>query len=155
MENNSLNDGSLFKYVVEPSAPGIAKHLRKMGIDCAYDKFMTDEYVMFLASTQNRILILKRAKNELLETVNRLQIRFHRSKLFRRCIKCNGIISPIDDKTKVQNDVPTEVYEENDYFAKCDNCHQIFWGTESGNPKQKHVWENACDFCRKYSFTDS
>jgi len=69
----SINGNDL-KYIVDPSLPGVAKHLRLLGIDCAYEDSYTDAYLLHLARLEDRIVITRSKK-----LVNRIQIDSQRS----------------------------------------------------------------------------
>jgi uncharacterized protein with PIN domain len=54
---NSFEYGNDLKYIVDNSLPGVAKHLRILGIDTLFDKDYSQNYVMFLARRDSRILL--------------------------------------------------------------------------------------------------
>jgi uncharacterized protein with PIN domain len=49
--------GNDMKFIVDNSLPGIAKHLRVLGIDVLFDKDYSQNYVMFLARRDDRTII--------------------------------------------------------------------------------------------------
>ncbi|KAL0490732.1 hypothetical protein AKO1_002534 [Acrasis kona] len=49
--------GNDAKYIVDNSLPGIAKHLRVLGVDILFDRNYTHNYVLYLARKENRIII--------------------------------------------------------------------------------------------------
>lgn len=66
-DNNNLlpphvSRGNDLKFIVDPSLPGVAKHFRLLGIDCAYENNYTDAYVLYLARSENRFIITRSSK---------------------------------------------------------------------------------------------
>ena len=53
------NDG---KYIVDASLCGVGSHLRKLGVDAEYSKEYSDAYILYLARTQNRLIITRSTK---------------------------------------------------------------------------------------------
>jgi uncharacterized protein with PIN domain len=68
IEYDSRSFGNDRKYIVDPSLPGVVKHFRLLGIDCAYEPTYTDAYILHLARTEDRFIITRSSK-----LVNKLQ----------------------------------------------------------------------------------
>ncbi len=62
LDSSQITNGNGLKYIVDPSLPGIARHLLMMGIDCAFEHSYTSQYIMFLARKENRIIITRSTK---------------------------------------------------------------------------------------------
>jgi uncharacterized protein with PIN domain len=50
------------KYIVDSSLPGIAKHLRILGVDTIYDKDYPRNYVLFIARRDDRVIVTQSVK---------------------------------------------------------------------------------------------
>jgi uncharacterized protein with PIN domain len=73
MTKDKIKEGSLLvtkdkmygndvKYIVDNSIPGVAKHLRMLGIDTLFEPTFTQNYVLFLARRDDRIIITQSVK---------------------------------------------------------------------------------------------
>jgi len=56
---------------------------------------------------------------------------------FRRCLKCNGELSPVE-KAHVLAQLPNTSAEQYDEFRQCDDCGQVYW-------KGTH-YDKMCEF---------
>jgi uncharacterized protein with PIN domain len=54
--------GNDYKYIVDTSLPGIARHLRILGMDTLYDSSFNRNYLMFLARRDNRVIVTQSVK---------------------------------------------------------------------------------------------
>ncbi|KAL0490668.1 pomgnt2 [Acrasis kona] len=61
-DNSHEQGGNTAKYIADSSVPGISKFLRMMGIDCACDCSYTDAYIIFIARSEDRIIITRSSK---------------------------------------------------------------------------------------------
>ena len=70
--------GNYGKYIVDASLCGVGSHLRKLGVDTEFSKQYSDAYILFLARTQQRIIITRSTK--LMERINQQAQRLENNK---------------------------------------------------------------------------
>lgn len=175
--------GNSLKFIADPGLPGIAKHLRILGIDCIAQNDFTNGYLCYLAQNTDRILLTKSSKllllikqheyrckkeevenkinyyyvesigckEQIMEIVTKFKLVFIEKDMFKRCVKCNGVVQPIE-KSLVKGKLHDNVFNENEFFAQCQKCNQITYGTEKGNKKHELGYQMSLDFCQKYSY---
>ncbi|KAL9656527.1 hypothetical protein ABK040_005289 [Willaertia magna] len=55
--NNTEEDNNELKFICDSTIPGIAKHFRMLGVNTLYEPTYTQHYILYLARTQNRIIL--------------------------------------------------------------------------------------------------
>ena len=120
----------------------LAKWLRLLGYDTAYDNVATDPKLARRARTEGRVLLTRdhelsarRGLRTLLiqsETLEK-QVREVRDALgppphppLSRCAVCNGVPEPISP-AKVAGHVPPYVLRTQTEFRRCPNCGRVYW----------------------------
>lgn len=118
----------------------LARELRLLGIDCAYEK-ETNSYQLFKkAKSMGRFLLTRNTKlkdkelvifitsekvaeqvKQVLSTVSDLSI-----KPMSRCLDCGSNLEA-REKTSVKLMVPVYVYRTQEQFYSCPNCQKIYW----------------------------
>ena len=122
----------------------LARWLRLLGFDCAHDPGASDEALVRLASTQDRILLTrdrrlpeewwigdvrvlrqKRGIEQLREVVEH----FGLSRAIRpltRCGHCNAALGSAQ-RSAVADRIPPRVLAQHDRFQACPRCGRVFW----------------------------
>jgi len=122
----------------------LSASLRMLGFDCLYESAFEDQQLAELASGEDRVLLtrdrrlLMRKAVELGYLVRNLDPdeqlvevtrRFRLTQMFqpfRRCIRCNTLLQPVDKEAVLDRLQPlTRRYFE--IFHICPNCGQIYW----------------------------
>ncbi|MBN1578304.1 MAG: Mut7-C ubiquitin/RNAse domain-containing protein [Chitinispirillaceae bacterium] len=122
----------------------LARHLRLLGFDVAYDQTLDDPEIITCAVDQRRIILtrdrhLLHAKvivhgcclhhqepiAQLREVIDRYDLK-ERLKPFSRCLVCNGILQDVAKERIIERLEPkTCLYYEK--FKLCGRCGKIFW----------------------------
>jgi uncharacterized protein len=122
----------------------LARHLRLLGFDTAYDRNWEDAALAAMAHADHRIVLtrdvglLKRnlvthglfvraqqPRAQLLEVARRLQLA-SRFRPFTRCLTCNGILTAVA-KEDVVDAVPERALRLHDAFVRCSACASVYW----------------------------
>ncbi|WFR71019.1 Mut7-C RNAse domain-containing protein [Prescottella defluvii] len=132
------------RFVLDVHLGRLARYLRLLGFDSCYTNDSTDDELLALSRSENRILLtrdlglLERAAlvhgGFLHQTDSRLQLRevldrFHlqgRIAPLTRCARCNGLIGPATP-TLARGSVPGGVLREQRRFSRCNDCGQVYW----------------------------
>jgi len=132
--NHSIDE---LKFICDGSLGRLVKHLRMLGCDCAYERDANSHYLLYLARSQDRIILTKnramikhmeQIKRQHLEKIKRLQ-----RKRFDREMGCgsNAIKKDENDATKaVYKDDSWEHTEKQELFNQ--------WVKSREELKRKH-----------------
>lgn len=122
----------------------LAKYLRLLGFDVAYDNHFSDETIVMRSQNEKRIVltrdvgILKNKKishgywirhinpdKQVEEVLKRFDL-YQQCKPFTRCMECNGLLRTVEKNDIVENLSPlTLEYCQN--FMRCNQCKKIYW----------------------------
>jgi hypothetical protein len=134
----------------------LAKALRMLGFDVAYDPFAEDRELIRQAREEKRVLltrdtaIMRRRElprhvfvesdhvaEQFAQVARELGLKLDKRAAFTRCIVCN---EPLDEVTKesVRQEVPPYVYRTQERFVRCPGCGRIYWrGTHIAGMERK------------------
>jgi len=135
---------------------GLARWLRVLGIDVAYDEQLDDTELVRAALaggrwilTRDRKLVLRRAARRHLlidseridEQVRQVLTRFAlhpvAARLLSRCLRCNTPLLEIDAEEAAPH-VPPFVQRTQERFRRCPTCARIYWrATHVARMKQR------------------
>jgi uncharacterized protein with PIN domain len=123
---------------------GLARWLRILGYDTAYDPAISDAKLVRRSLTEGRhiltrdqalseewrvsectILGVDGTEAQLKELLGRFNL-MDGADLFSRCTVCNGSLEPIA-REHAEGHVPPRVFELHDAFTRCPDCHHIYW----------------------------
>ncbi len=132
------------RFVLDTHLGKLAVYLRMLGFDTLYRNDYDDETLANLAAGDRRILLtqdrglLKRSvvthgyyvrasdpRQQLVEVIRRFDLSGAATP-FRRCLRCNGLLAPVD-KAAVADRLPPRPREYYDEFYRCEGCGRIFW----------------------------
>jgi uncharacterized protein len=132
------------RFVLDTHLGKLAAYLRMLGLDTAYDRDYTDEQVARLSQDEKRILLtrdrglLKRnrvirgyflratsPREQLIEVLRRFDL-FASISPFERCMRCNGLLRPVD-KDVIAGRLLPETRDHYEEFRRCPNCDRIYW----------------------------
>jgi uncharacterized protein with PIN domain len=122
----------------------LARHLRLLGFDTAYERDCDDAHLAATAASEGRIILtrdgglLKRnvvthglfirarqPRAQLLEVARRLQL-ISRINPFTRCLECNGVLAAVS-KDEVAAQVPQRAWHSHEQFMRCARCARVYW----------------------------
>lgn len=118
----------------------LARELRLLGVDCAYQKEPDSIQALRIAKSEARILLTRNTRlkgkesvffieSEIAsEQVQQILNAFSNLELIpmSRCLKCNALLIE-REKASIKLKVPFYVYKTHDRFYACPNCNKIYW----------------------------
>lgn len=132
------------RFVLDGHLGRLARHLRMLGFDTAWDAEADDAALAATSARERRVLLtrdrglLKRGavthgycvrasdpRLQLTEVVRRLDL-VRSIAPFTRCIRCNGQLQPVE-KAEVADRLPPLVRERHESFRRCRGCGRIYW----------------------------
>ncbi|MDQ3266867.1 MAG: Mut7-C ubiquitin/RNAse domain-containing protein [Myxococcota bacterium] len=132
------------RFVLDVHLGGLASELRMLGFDTVWSNHADDPDLARVAAIEDRVLLtrdlglLKRSevrhgyfpratatRGQLQEVLRRFDL-LPRSLPFTRCLRCNGLLLPVE-KFEVESQLPPCVREEHDQFRRCQGCQQVYW----------------------------
>ncbi len=125
----------------------LARWLRMLGFDAAYEKSGNIEKIVEIALREKRIILTRNMRFKkvsipegvtvffLSSEKTPLQVREVISEFglidkiapFTRCIECNVPLEKVLDKEEVRLKVPYFVFQTHDEFSRCPVCGRIYW----------------------------
>jgi uncharacterized protein with PIN domain len=140
----SIPDGGPPRFLADAMLGRLARWLRVLGLDVAYDADISDDELVRRALTEERhILTRDRALPEewtvsqclvletddvdaqLREVLAYIDAETH-IRLFTRCTRCNGVLRPVS-AGEVRGRVPARVARQHDVFSRCPDCGHLYW----------------------------
>jgi uncharacterized protein with PIN domain len=132
------------RFVIDGHLGRLAAGLRMLGFDCLYDSQAGDDQLYDEAMSESRYLLtrdrrLLMRKNlvlgylvrsleplvQLVEVSRRFGV-IGWAKPFRRCIRCNHLLEPVEKRAILERLEPlTQAYFTE--FRQCTSCKQIYW----------------------------
>lgn len=137
--------GPPVRFVADAMLGKLAKWLRILGCDTAYDPDLADGELAERAIREGRVvltrdtlLIQRRAvrdnhflvraescRDQLREVVDRFRID-PSGQPFTRCVRCNELLEGVP-RRRAAGKVPPHVYDTREEFASCPGCGRIYW----------------------------
>lgn len=132
------------RFVVDIHLGRLARWLRMLGFDTAYDARYDDARIVEIAASEGRVILTRdrgllkntrvthgywvRATNpraQIEEVVGRLDLRAQFAP-FTRCMECNGTIDecPLGE---VRDHVPPKARDRSRKFYRCSDCRKVYW----------------------------
>jgi hypothetical protein len=132
------------RFILDTHLGRLAGYLRMLGFDTLYRNDFDDPELARLAHDQVRILLtrdiglLKRSlviygyfvretnpERQLREVVQRFNLA-HAAASFERCMRCNGLVQPVD-KAQIDHLLEPRTRQYYQVFHQCRECGQIYW----------------------------
>lgn len=132
------------RFVLDVHLGRLAAHLRLLGFDTLYRNDFPDSELAEISSSQGRILLtrdrglLKRSqvthgyclresdpRCQVVEVLRRFDL-FRAIAPFQRCLRCNGLLQPVD-KEAICDRLPPRTQRYQDEFYVCPACDRVYW----------------------------
>lgn len=142
------------KFMADHMLGSLARWLRMMGYDTAYEKGLDDARIAAVAKEQGRFVLTRDKElaktpgaflvepddlDEQLKAVGlKYGLKFDETNI--RCSACNGDLMDLP-KEQAKAEVPDGAYAANDKFWRCAKCRKVYW-------KGTH-WHGIMDRLRK------
>lgn len=137
------------RFIADCMLGKLAKRLRMLGFDTAYERRIDDGDLVRLAVEQRRTLLtrdtrlvvrraLKRSpagfllidsempEEQLRQVFSHFGLRPSRDRLLTRCLRCNLPIEPVP-AAQVRDRVPAYVHATQKRFSRCPGCGRVYW----------------------------
>lgn len=151
-----LQATGISKFVADGHLGGLARNLRLLGFDVAYDQNANDRQLLEVMAGENRALLTRdrrllmhaivqhgyypRSQNADEQTIEVVR-RFDLPRLiapFTRCLRCNALLEEATKAEIIDNLEPlTKIYY--DQFRRCPGCKQIYWSGSHFPKLQKRI----------------
>ncbi|MBZ0288836.1 MAG: Mut7-C ubiquitin/RNAse domain-containing protein [Anaerolineae bacterium] len=134
----------LLRFVLDTHLGRLAAYLRMLGFDTLYRNDYSDDQLARISSGELRVLLtrdiglLKRSlvtygyfmretnpRRQLAEIIRRYHL-LNRTRPFRHCMKCNGLLEPVE-KADILAVLPNDTAQHYDVFHRCQSCGQVYW----------------------------
>jgi uncharacterized protein with PIN domain len=132
------------RFVLDIHLGRLAGYLRMLGFDALYQNDFQDEELANLSSVERRILLtkdrglLKRGevthgycvreihpRRQLVEVLRRFDLA-DLIKPYKRCIRCNSMVTPVD-KEEIIDQLQPETRQYYNEYHRCQDCARIYW----------------------------
>lgn len=133
------------RFIADCMLGKLARWLRIVGYDAAYENRISDEDLIARARREGRVLLtrdtrlVKRralppniligsevAEIQLRQVLEELDLRVRTDGLLSRCIVCNREAVPIS-RREAHGEVPPYVHRTQRRFSRCPDCRRIYW----------------------------
>jgi uncharacterized protein with PIN domain len=150
------------RFLADAMLGKLAKWLRILGCDVAYDPDISDREIAERGRREGRViltrdtLLIRRRgvrenhflvhgdsyRDQLRQVVEQFAID-PEGGLFTRCVRCNEPLAEVD-KLQVAGKVPPYVYETQESFGSCARCGRIYWKATHWKEMKRHRKEMLC-----------
>ena len=144
------------RFVLDGHLGKLARDLRLLGFDVAYDPRAEDRQLLEVMERENRALLTRdrrllmhsvvktgyfprsqNASEQTVEVIRRFDL-LGSIAPFTRCLRCNASLRKISKAEIIENLEPlTKIYYEE--FRRCTGCGQIYWGGSHFSKLQKRL----------------
>ena len=143
------------RFVADGHLGTLARNLRLLGFDVAYDREARDQQLLSVMERENRALLTRdrhllmhsivrhgycpRSQNGDDQTIEVIR-RFHLDSIapFTRCLRCNAQLQEVGKADIIENLEPlTKIYYEE--FRRCTGCGQIYWAGSHFSKLQRRL----------------
>lgn len=141
--------GHGLRFLADVHLGTLARNLRLLGVDTRFNRDWADLELASISSRENRILLTRDRRllmrkiirqgsfirnsdpdQQVFEVLNRFGLK-ENCRPFTRCLLCNGLLKPLNQKRQpenlVENQVPLKVRHWCREFTICENCQKVYW----------------------------
>ena len=136
------------RFIVDHNVGKLSKWLRLMGYDALFFNGSDDANMIATALKEDRVILTKdtqimkrwiitsgrlkailieddKSEQQICQVINALNLD-SRFRPFTMCLECN---QPLEEKSKqeVKDRVPPYVFQTQNQYMECPNCHRIYW----------------------------
>jgi uncharacterized protein with PIN domain len=160
---NRLQVSNLTEFVADGHLGKLARDLRLLGFDVAYDRDADDRQLLAIMRESNRALLTRDRRllmhaivqhgyylrsqnpiNQTIEVLRRFDL-FSAIAPFKRCLRCNAPLEEVKKNEVIQRLEPlTKIYYEE--FRRCMGCGQIYWAGSHFSKLQERLEEIGAQF---------
>ncbi len=160
---NCLQLPFVSRFVVDGHLGKLARNLRLLGFDIAYDREAQDRQLLHVMKHEGRALLTRdrrllmhavvkiaycprsqNADQQTVEVVRRFHL-FNSIAPFTRCLRCNGPLQKVAKADVIEKLEPlTKIHYEQ--FRRCTGCGQIYWAGSHFSKLQKRLDEIRMNF---------
>ena len=151
------------RFVADGHLGKLARNLRLLGFDVAYDRQAQDRQLLGVMESENRALLTRdrrllmhaivkagycprsqNADEQTIEVIRRFDL-FDSIAPFTRCLRCNAPLQEVAKADVIEKLEPlTKIYYER--FRRCTGCGQIYWAGSHFSKLQKRLDEIRARF---------
>lgn len=151
------------RFILDVHLGKLAKYLRLLGFDVAYENDLSDEVIIQRSQKEKRIVltrdvgILKNNRithghwmhdtdpeKQVIEVLKRFDLT-KQCHPFTRCLTCNGLLKKVE-KNAIVSKIPPLTQKHYEIFMQCQLCQKIYWEGSHYN-KLKHWIEKIIPEC--------
>ena len=135
---------------------GMARWLRTLGLDVAYDPALDDPELVELAAREGRVILTRDKKlverrlarrhlliasdqvgEQVRQVLDAFSIRVDPNRVLSRCLRCNVPLVELPTEQALPR-VPPFVARTQTQFRECPACHRVFWpATHAARMRQR------------------
>ena len=165
-EKHQLQIHCIKRFVVDGHLGKLARNLRLLGFDVAYDQQAQDRQLLGVMESEDRALLTRdrrllmhaivkagycpRSQNsdeQTIEVIHRFDL-FDSIAPFTRCLRCNAPLQEVAKADVIEKLEPlTKIYYER--FRRCTGCGQIYWAGSHFSKLQKRLDEIRARFAAR------
>jgi len=133
------------RFIADSMVGRLARLLRALGFDVAYDPRIEDSTLLRRAKEEGRLLLTRDThllerrglpptlfiesdfvEDQLAQVVAACKLGPADSRPLTRCLVCNAVLEPVA-KEMIRGKVPPFVYSTQREFVRCPGCERIYW----------------------------
>ncbi|MGB5963208.1 MAG: Mut7-C RNAse domain-containing protein [Coleofasciculaceae cyanobacterium] len=149
---------NILHFVLDVHLGKLAASVRMLGFDTLYRNDYDEQELAQISASEQRILLTRdkgllmrslvifgyyvRATNpeqQIVEVLRRYNL-FTKVIPFKRCIRCNGLLEPVE-KELIIDQIPQKTRNTINEFHRCRECSQIYWRGSHYENMQKFIEE--------------
>ena len=133
------------KFIADCMLGKLARWLRILGYDAAYERRISDDDLLARARSEGRILLTRDTRlvqrrrmpphllvasqepaDQIRQAMEAFHLKVDRSAILSRCLICNEPTAKVS-RDEVHDLVPPYVFRTQRRFARCGSCGRIYW----------------------------
>ena len=134
------------KFLADIMLGSLARWLRILGYDTAYDNRIEDDEIIERCRREGRIALTRDRRltqrsrlrgcllieheelfEQIREVLKAIDHEISPNRLLSRCLECNSLLESVD-KEAIRIQVPAYVFKTQSHFKRCPGCQRIYWG---------------------------